>query len=144
MLKVKQTARKAEAIRLRLQGLTYAEIGKVLGVSRQRAQQLVRPPAAVYRAVRAKTKGACADCGLKTKTGHVHHNDLVSEDDFNDFPNLVYLCVSCHTRRHGPGTKVSGIVDIPLGRYKITGYKLVDGKPVLEYERELIRPISGR
>jgi DNA-directed RNA polymerase subunit RPC12/RpoP len=89
--------RKAQAIQYKLQGLTYQEIGDLLSISRQRAQQLVRPPRAIYDLVRKKANYKCQECQVEIKAGHVHHED---RDDYNDIANLVYLCVSCHKNRH--------------------------------------------
>jgi hypothetical protein len=91
-----------KAVEMKLKGMTYAEIGKALGVSRQRAQQMVRPPKAIYDAVQDRAKGRCEHCGIELQRGHVHHKE---GDDvgYNDLRNLEYLCISCHRAVHsGP------------------------------------------
>lgn len=90
---------KARVTALWLKGLTYAEVARQTGLSRQRVQQIVRPPKPVYDLILARAGGRCQDCGTETPSGHVHHNDHDSED-FNDVDSLVYLCPSCHQRRH--------------------------------------------
>ena len=88
---------------LRLDGLTYAEIGIQAGVSRQRVQQVLCPPLAVRRAVIARFGDSCAVCGIRLHgSGHVHHRQHVELelDAYNDFPNLTLLCVSCHRQQH--------------------------------------------
>ncbi len=90
-----------QALRLRLKGLSYAEIGKAMGISRQRAQQLIRPSADIYNFVRRRAESRCQDCGIELVSGHVHHLNQV--DNYNDPDNLMYLCVSCHAIAHGDG-----------------------------------------
>ena len=94
--------RHIEAIGMYLAGCTYAEMGEKLGVSRQRAQQLVRPPKAVYELVRDRAKGKCQKCHVKLANGHVHHKERVgmTADNFNEIDNLMYLCVACHQIEH--------------------------------------------
>jgi len=92
----------SKAIELKLLGYTYAQIGKELGVSRQYAQQLVRPPRAIYELVKARAAGRCEECHDTVQNGHVHHKGGNGED-FNDVPNLTYLCLSCHTTIHHQG-----------------------------------------
>jgi hypothetical protein len=96
------TTPRAEAWALRLAGLTYAEIGLELGVSRQRAQQLVKPTETVMNAVRAHAGGRCERCGVVLEHGHVHHRHAhgPTPDTFNEPENLEYLCVSCHVLTH--------------------------------------------
>ena len=94
---------KEKALDLRLKGLSYREIGEALGVSRQRAQQLTRPPRYVYEWVRHKAGRRCEACNVRLDSGHVHHKELGKVDDYNDMPNLVYLCASCHRAAHTGG-----------------------------------------
>ena len=98
-------SKKQVALKLRLKGLTYQEVGRRLGISRQRVQQLIRPPREIYNLVHDRAKGRCEDCGIALPhmhNGHVHHENSVDihEEDFNDVKNLVYLCWSCHRKRH--------------------------------------------
>jgi len=81
------------------QGLTYAEIGAHLDLSRQRVQQLIRPPRAIYEAVKSRAEGKCEDCGVAIQGGHVHHKNDPGLD-YNALENLLYLCASCHPKRH--------------------------------------------
>ena len=84
-----------------LQGHTYAQVAAVSGVSRQRVQQILSPPAPVHAFVIAKYFGVCADCGIFVgRTGHVHHDGSSLLDDYNDINGLVLLCRSCHRKRH--------------------------------------------
>lgn len=88
------------AIRLYKRAGTYAEMGKMLGVSRQRAQQLVRP---IWKIRLGMMKsGVCGDCGAAIgDKGHIHHKSKARRVRFNALPNLIYLCVACHGRIHG-------------------------------------------
>ena len=94
------SARQDQAIALKVSGLTYAAIGQVLGVSRQRAQQLIRPPYEIYRVVRRRAGAKCEDCGTETMNGHMHHMELIEVAAFNDIANLSYLCIGCHRKHH--------------------------------------------
>jgi 5-methylcytosine-specific restriction endonuclease McrA len=94
---------RTSALMLRLGGLSYAEIGQRLGLSRQRIQQILSPPAHVRREVVQKAKGKCSFCGLMVgMSGHVHHRRALgaAADDYNDMENLTLLCGSCHAVRH--------------------------------------------
>src|ERR1700757_1222375 len=91
--------RLTRALELKLSGLTYAAIGKQLGLSRQRVQQMLRPPKAIYELIRERARYRCEKCGLKTRSGHVHHQKLT--EDWNDIPNLRYLCLKCHFYEDG-------------------------------------------
>jgi hypothetical protein len=95
---MKDDGKHRQALELRLKGLTYAEIGSLLGVSRQRAQQLVKPPQHIYDEIRALAKSRCADCGVLINNGQLHHtkSDPTVLEGFNDPANLVYLCIACH------------------------------------------------
>ena len=97
--------RKQRAISLKMSGMTYAEVGKELGISRQRAQQLVRPPSAIYRLVKSRANSMCEECGAVVAKGGVHH--LNSSENYNDLENLRYLCLRCHAIAHIPDRKES-------------------------------------
>ena len=93
----------AKALRMRLNGSTYAEIGRSLKVSRQRVQQRLSPPVEIRDFVVTKFKGLCVVCDLKVgKSGHVHHkkSNGATENHYNDINNLLLLCLSCHRRVH--------------------------------------------
>src|SRR3990167_1920923 len=91
-----------QAFALRLEGLTYTEIGHRLNISRQRVQQLTSPPTYILRKVFEKADGKCEDCGIVARDLHVHHiqSNGVAIDLYNDLANLQLLCVSCHRRAH--------------------------------------------
>jgi len=100
----RERVRSKEAIELKKKGLSYVQIGKIMGVSRQRAQQMVLPPPEVYQRVIAG--GVCQQCKAVVSSGHVHHKEL-PELPYNDFDNLEYLCPPCHRFRHAPGNGTS-------------------------------------
>lgn len=83
------------------QGFTYAAIGQAVGISRQRAQQIVRPPSMLFTRIRKRSKDKCEGCGipLRLGDGHVHHKQV--NGNLEDLANLLYLCRSCHRRQHG-------------------------------------------
>ena len=93
--------RRAKALALRLSGLTYGQMGEKLGVSRQRAQQLVSPPKEIRTIIVAHANGCCEDCGIGVgDSGHVHHRDTDNGDTYNNVDNLQLLCLSCHRKAH--------------------------------------------
>ncbi len=97
---VRDMERQSEILEARFAGLTYAQIARKLGISRQRVQQLISPPPWVRSIVVNRAGGNCQDCGLLVNgSGHVHHKACDGED-YNDVANLVLLCVSCHRIAH--------------------------------------------
>lgn len=94
--------RRQHASELHRKGLTYAEIGQLLGVSRQRAQQLTRPEPSIERLVRKRADNRCEQCTVPLSKGHIHHRGTVGieAENFQDVTNLMYVCVSCHARLH--------------------------------------------
>jgi ribosomal protein L24E len=90
------------ALRLRLDGLTYEEIGKNLNISRQRIQQLISPSPEIRDIIISRFNGKCSNCGLIVgKHGHVHHRENKNGfEDYNDTDNLELLCISCHHTKH--------------------------------------------
>ena len=94
--------RREEALKLKLEGHTYAAIGEKLGVSRQRIQQMIAPPQAVRLYIIERANQRCQVCSIRVGSrGHVHHTGSTTVEDFNDIDNLVLLCPSCHRKVHG-------------------------------------------
>ncbi len=95
----------SKALALRLRGLSYTDIGRTLGISRQRAQQITSPPTPIRRAVVARAKGRCESCDVPVgSSGPVHHRgaDDLTPDEYSDLENLQLLCLVCHAKAHGP------------------------------------------
>lgn len=108
------TDRRTHALNLKLLGHSYASIGRALGVSRQRAQQLISPPGPIRKRVVEIARGLCEKCSvLVGQSGHVHHKGNGSIEDFNDIDNLQLLCVSCHLKAHGGEPAVTKSVAQP-------------------------------
>ena len=103
---IKQKPKQKEAIALRLKGLTYAEIGAIMGCSRQGVQQLVRPPKPIYEFVKERANGQCQGCGIKLENGHIHHRTSNVYDDYNDINNLIYVCIPCHQTGHATEKRI--------------------------------------
>src|SRR5262245_6732079 len=95
----------ADLLAWRLEGLSYSEIAKRAGISKQRVYQRLSPPLPVKTLVRERAKAQCEQCGCPCINGHVHHRQVKEsgEEDYNDIPNLQYLCPSCHYAVHHVG-----------------------------------------
>ena len=86
----------------RERGYSLSEIGRFLGVSRQRVEQIVNDKAhkarqlfreALERGQIARTTH-CEECGHERKALEAHHDDY-------DEPYLVrWLCIPCHNTVH--------------------------------------------
>lgn len=94
--------RRAEIMDRRLDGLTYQQIGEELGVSRQRVQQILSPPPAIRKAVATRAHHRCERCGIAVGlSGHIHHDNPLGREDFDDINTLQLLCFRCHRLVHG-------------------------------------------
>ena len=101
MTHTERLARITLAQQLKREGKTYREIAKILGISPPRAQQLIRPPKAIYDMIKLRAHGCCEACGIAiTRGGHLHHKEIQQEITWNDPVHLMYLCPSCHRRYH--------------------------------------------
>jgi hypothetical protein len=91
-----------KAIELKVKGLTYAEIGAVLGVSGPYVHRMIKPPSFVYDAVKKRARNRCERCKqlLLDKAGAVHHKHTNTFENWNDIAQLEYLCQSCHMKEH--------------------------------------------
>jgi hypothetical protein len=89
-----------EIINLRLDGYTYAEIGKLYGVSRQCIQQFIDPPKGIVLEVSKRANYKCEICGINLKHGgHLHHKTN-GDYDYSSADNMMLVCASCHRRIH--------------------------------------------
>lgn len=86
-------------IQLKLKGLSYREIAKQAGVSRQRIHQLLSPPSAIGLAVQQRAQLKCEHCQIRLLGGHIHHKGG-QDGTWNDLSQLEYLCLSCHRIAH--------------------------------------------
>lgn len=88
-------------LKLRLEGRTYQYVADKAGLTRQRIQQILSPPAPIRDYVVQKYDGYCDNCGIYVGPGgHVHHEGTSGEEDYNDLENLQLLCLSCHMKKH--------------------------------------------
>ena len=96
----KAKSRQEIIIQGRLEGLSYTELGKQMGCSRQRIHQIIAPPKETRNAVVLRYQGKCCQCGqVVNGSGHVHHVSCEGED-YNDLANLQLLCRACHRKAH--------------------------------------------
>lgn len=88
----KASAANAERARLlKVSGMTYAEIGTALGVTRQRAQQLLRIT------IPEDYERKCQRCGTTAGRLSAHHTDYATDA-------WELLCLKCHLADHKPST----------------------------------------
>ncbi len=119
------TLRQQEALKLRESGLTFREVGERLGVSKERASQLVKRNPYGTKSMRhwlkatrekaiAKLGGKCSVCGevdyivlqidhiipvAKTKEKRRAGPELYSKILKNQQDNVQVLCANCHARK---------------------------------------------
>jgi hypothetical protein len=87
---------------MKRRGMTYAEIGKAMGISRQRAQQLVAPTLKETSIQIEQRNGVCDECHKPARKLEGHH------DTYDGAPTR-YLCTACHRRadsKHLPKYKL--------------------------------------
>ena len=97
-------SRHGRILQARLDGLTYQQIGNLLGISRQRVHQLIRPTLELRRTIAGQQNGHCQICGIALNGGgHLHHI-ASGGDNYNSRDNLQLLCIPCH---HGVHRKPS-------------------------------------
>lgn len=89
-----------EIVGMKADKKTYSDIAKIMGVSRQRVQQLFVPPKQVMIEVSNRAKGLCEGCGQFDQFGHYHHKKY-DYDVLNEVDNIEYLCCSCHLKKNG-------------------------------------------
>jgi len=92
----KQSPRKQQVAELIVSGKTYQQAADILGISRQRVQQLNRPDPNTIERLIVRSNGKCEECGVCLEKGHIHHISKVSLENYHSLSNLKYLCVSCH------------------------------------------------
>lgn len=92
---------------LRLGGLSYGQISDVVGVTRQRVQQITSPKGRARAAVVSYACGTCESCSAFVGlAGQIHHRSTeVSPEQYNTRPNMTLLCVPCHMKAHADPEK---------------------------------------
>ena len=85
----KQARFQSIARMLKEMGWTYKRIGDLLGVSRQRAQQLIAPTEQERQGYLATYPRSCRICAKEKGKLDYHHLDYVQRE-------IILLCASCH------------------------------------------------
>lgn len=83
-------------------GMTYAQIGESMGISRQRVQQLISPTEKEREQIIQENGRRCHKCGKSKGKLEIHHTDYLKGD-------TIYLCLSCHRKEHGTMEKTTVI-----------------------------------
>jgi len=86
--------RREIALKMKIEGKTYLEIGKALGISTRSAAYLLAPTEAERKEIEGRTNGACAMCGRKSRKMIAHHDDYKTG-------SIRLLCIPCHSVVHG-------------------------------------------
>lgn len=83
------------ALGMWLTGMTFTDIAKEMGVSRQWVQEMLTPPPALRKATYARAQGKCQVCGMHLgRNAHYHSEPTGPIEDFSK--PLVMLCCACH------------------------------------------------
>lgn len=91
---------KEEMLHLKLSGVTYSEVARRAGISKQRVAQILQPPRGVRDLIVERAYGLCESCGVEVgRSGHIHHRGG-DFDTYNDISQLELLCASCHMHKH--------------------------------------------
>jgi hypothetical protein len=97
---MEHSSKRSQVERLYRQGMSYSGIARLVGLSRQRVHQMVRPDATVCAQVMERAKGKCEDCGVVMRSGHFHHMESNPQAAVDGPSNIRYLCPGCHRKRH--------------------------------------------
>jgi len=89
-------SRDGSIVEMKARGMTYDAIAKIMGVTRQRVQQILRPGPLVLFAIKQRARGRCEKCSKPISTGHIHHIRYGIEE--SNPKNFLYLCPSCHCK----------------------------------------------
>jgi lambda repressor-like predicted transcriptional regulator len=88
--------RRNEMRQLKQEGVTYSELARRFGLSRQRIQQLVGYTAKEYKSMTQRAGGVCELCHNKVDKLQVHHISYI--------PAVIQIvCISCHMKLHNRG-----------------------------------------
>lgn len=79
--KIKNIKLKKEIELMKSDGMTYRQIGSIVGLTGQRVQQLIRPEIV--------NAGTCSQCGRRSSKLHRHHVNYAAD-------KVKLLCASCH------------------------------------------------
>ena len=97
----KDISKRKTALEKRLDGMTFAEIGKEMGVSRQRVEQWLRPPAEIRELVYKLAGGECENCGIKLNQRNGQYHSMNPEiEEFTTYAHTKLLCIACHRKEH--------------------------------------------
>jgi len=81
-----------QVIKLFRQGMSYAEVGRRVGLSRQRVMQIVKPPTSIYEHMKRKARGICANCEVIAPSGRISGY----REGTLEVSKYKYLCASCY------------------------------------------------
>lgn len=104
--------------RLKERGMTYSEIGEIMGTSGSAVQQRIR----LKGYPKGKAYGICPKCGKEGKLSG-HHTSYINNTG-------IFICGACHSREHAAplyeavkvvlSTAVNGSISYPMVKDKMT------------------------
>lgn len=116
---------------LKQSGKSYAEIGRMLGVTGQRVQQLIA------QGLEAPVSEPCPKCGKSNGPLHRHHVDYISNTVEN-------LCASCHSKHTHSEERTKRLSDVSkwIGDRKfILGFEFEELKRCLRINHKKLAKI---
>lgn len=147
MVLVKDSDRIARAFAMRQAGSSYTEIGAEIGVTRQRAQQILRPSLKTRVRIQRRAGGACEMCRSSAGKLDIHHRDGAAPAwaTYNADENLTLLCIPCHRLVHAdPAKKRRRKTPEELADSRMrTGYKIAATRHGLSFEEYRSRREQG-
>lgn len=98
-----------QMLRARQEGLSYAAIGRVHDISRQRVQQLLSKIYNGYQEVIRQRANDCCEVCRRSEVDNGrelshHHKELIVEG-YNKPDNILLVCIPCHRKLHAERIK---------------------------------------
>jgi predicted transcriptional regulator len=92
--------RQEAALRMRLDGQSFAEIARTLGCTRQNVSAMLSPSNCIRTMMGRQANGRCAECGSRANQLHHIRTRGIAPEAYNQPANLVLLCKACHRHEH--------------------------------------------
>jgi hypothetical protein len=90
----KRKIEKQIMIKMKDEGKTYEEIGRLFNISRQRVQQILRAPRIIVKDSILRANGKCEACG-QILIGKIESHHISYKKN-----EILRVCTSCHRKIH--------------------------------------------